>query len=157
LEAYWLSSARGIAYLSIKEIQPMKIEVFALCDAATDNRGKLNILGTFDQVYAANVPVVHPACAIALRIRFSKMEEGAHRVNIQLVDPDGRPVFQPMEGEVQSRMAADVDSVAVNLILNFQHVKFTAFADYQINLAIDDVSVATLPLRVREMPRTHLA
>lgn len=135
----------------------MKIEVFVLCDAATDNRGKLNILGTFDQVYAASIPVVHPSCAIALRIRFSKMEEGAHRVNIQLVDPDGRPIFQPMEGEVQSRMAEDVDSGAVNLILNFQHVQFAAFADYQINLAIDDVSVATLPLRVREMPRPHLA
>jgi hypothetical protein len=135
----------------------MKIEVFALCDAATDNRGKLNILGTFDQIYSANMPVVHPACAIALRIRFDKMEEGAHKVNLQLVDPDGRPVFQPMEGEVRPRMADDVDSVAVNLILNFQHVKFEAFADYQINLAIDDLSVATLPLRVREMPQQHMA
>jgi hypothetical protein len=134
----------------------MKIEVFALCDAATENRGKLNILGTFDQIYAAKMPVVHPACAIALRIRFDKMEEGVHKVNLQLVDPDGRAVFQPMEGEVQPRMAEDVGSVAVNLILNFQHVKFETFADYQINLAIDDVSVATLPLRVREIPQQHL-
>jgi hypothetical protein len=140
-----------------KEIPPMKIEVFALCDAATDNRGKLNILGTFDQIYSANMPVVHPACAIALRIRFDKMEEGAHKVNLQLVDPDGRPVFQPMEGEVRPRMADDVESVAVNLILNFQHVKFEAFADYQINLAIDDLSVASLPLRVRELPQQHMA
>ncbi|MCF7818936.1 MAG: hypothetical protein K9M54_13750 [Kiritimatiellales bacterium] len=135
----------------------MKIEVFTLCDAATDNRGKLNILGTFDQIYAASMPIIHPACAIALRVRFDKMEEGAHKVNLQLVDPDGRPVFQPMEGEVLPRMAEDVDSVAVNLILNFQHVKFAAFADYQVNLAIDDISVASLPLRVREMPRPHLA
>ena len=134
----------------------MKIEVFALCDAATDNRGKLNILGTFDQIYAAKTPVVHPACAIALRIRFDKMEEGSHKVNIQLVDPDGRPVFQPMEGEVQPRMAEDVGSVAVNLILNFQHVQFETFADYQINLALDDISVASLPLRVREIPQQHL-
>jgi hypothetical protein len=135
----------------------MKIEVFALCDAATDNRGKLNILGTFDQIYAAKMPVVHPACAIALRMRFDKMEEGVHTVKLQLVDPDGRPVFQPMEGEVQPRMGADVESVAVNLILNFQHVKFESFADYQINLAVDEVSMATLPLRVREMPRQHVA
>jgi hypothetical protein len=135
----------------------MKIEVFALCDAATDSRGKLNILGTFDQIYAASMPVNHPACAIALRIRFDKMEEGVHKVNLQLVNPDGFPVFQPMEGEVHPRMAEDVDSVAVNLILNFQHVKFAEFADYQFTLAIDDVAIATLPLRVREMPRQHLA
>jgi hypothetical protein len=135
----------------------MKIEVFALCDAATDNRGKLNILGTFDQLYAAKMPVVHPACAIALRLRFDKIEEGPHKVNLQLVNPDGKPVFQAMEGGVNPRMGADIGSVAVNLILNFQHVKFEDFADYQINLAIDDVAMATLPLRVREMPRPEVA
>jgi hypothetical protein len=135
----------------------MKIEVFALCDAATDNQGKLNILGTFDQIYAAKVPVVHPACAIALRLRFDKMEEGIHKVNLQLVNPDGIPVFQPMEGEVHPRMGEDVESVAVNLILNFQHVKFAEFADYQITLAMDDVAMGTLPLRVREMPSPRMA
>ena len=135
----------------------MKVEVFCLCDAATDNRGKLNVLGTFDQIYSAKMPVVHPACAIALRMRFDKMEEGVHKVNIQLVDPDGHPVFQPMEGEVHPRMAPDIDSVAVNLILNFQHVKFESFADYQINLAIDDQSTASLPLRVRELPQQRPA
>lgn len=135
----------------------MKVEVFCLCDAATDNRGKLNILGTFDQIYSAKMPVVHPACAIALRMRFDKMEEGVHSVNIELVDPDGHPAFQPMAGEVHPRMAADIDSVAVNLILNFQHVKFDAYADYQINLAIDDQTVASLPLRVRELPQQRPA
>ncbi len=134
----------------------MKIEVFALCDAATDNRGKLNILGTFDQIYAAKMPVVHPACAIALRFRFDKMEEGSHKINLQLVDPDGTPVFPPMEGKVHPRMAPDIESVAVNLILNFQHMKFETFADYQINLTIDDVSEASLPLRVREVPQQHM-
>jgi hypothetical protein len=135
----------------------MKIEIFSLCDAATDNQGKLNILGTFDQIYAAKMPVVHPACAIAMRLRFDKMEEGIHRVNLQLVNPDGIPVFRPMEGEVNPRMAEDVESVAVNLILNFQHIKFEEYADYQINLSIDNVGMAVLPLRVREMPRPHMA
>ncbi|QBG47313.1 hypothetical protein EGM51_07900 [Verrucomicrobia bacterium S94] len=131
----------------------MKVEVFALCDAATDNHGKLNLLGTFDQIYAARLPVVHPACAIALRLRFDKMEEGRHAVKLQLVNPDGIPVFQTMEGEVHPRMGSDIGSVAVNLILNFQNVKFDEFTDYQINLSIDDVAMASLPLRVRKMQR----
>lgn len=133
----------------------MKIEVFALCDAATDNHGKLNLLGTFDQIYAARMPVVHPACAVALRLRFDKMEEGKHTIRLQLVNPDGVPVFQAMEGEVAPRMGADVGSVAVNMILNFQHVKFEVYADYQINLAVDGVAMASLPLRVRQLPRTE--
>ena len=135
----------------------MKIEIFSLCDAATDNHGKLNILGTFDQIYAAKTPVVHPACAIALRLRFDKMEEGSHAVRLQLVNPDGIPVFQSMEGEVVPRMGDDVGSVAVNLILNFQNVKFEEYADYQINLAVDGIAMASLPLRVREIPRPKKA
>lgn len=135
----------------------MKIEVFALCDAATDSHGKLNILGTFDQIYAVKMPIVHPFCAIALRMRFDKMEEGIHRIKLQLVNPDGVPVFKPMEGSVNPRMAADVDSVAVNLILNFQNIKFEAYDDYQINLSIDDVAMASLPLRLRKMPRPQSA
>lgn len=135
----------------------MKIEIFAICDAATDNHGKLNILGTFDQIYAIKMPVLHPACAIALRLRFDKMEEGMHKVNLSLVNPDGKPVFKPMDGEVNPRMGEDVGSVAVNMILNFQNIKFDVYDDYQINLTIDDIAMATLPLRVREMPRPHLA
>ena len=39
----------------------MKVEIFALCDAATESQGKLNLLGTFDQLVAGSVPVVHPS------------------------------------------------------------------------------------------------
>ena len=135
----------------------MKIEIFVLCDAATDQHGKLNILGTFDQIHTQQVPIIHPACAIALRMRFDKMEEGSHRIYIELVDPDGRIVLQPMEGDVEARMAPETDSMAVNLIVNFHRLKLDNFADYQINLAVDGNSVATLPLHVREIPRQHPA
>ena len=47
-------------------------------------------------------------------------------------------------------MGAESASVAVNMIINFQHIKFDAFADYQINLSVDDVALATLPLKVCE-------
>lgn len=134
----------------------MRIEVYALCDAATDSHGKLNILGTFDQIYAIKVPIVHPSCAVAMRLRFGKMEEGVHRISLQLVNPDGLPVLKPVEGDVNPRMGADIESVAVNLVLNFQNIKFEGFADYQINLSIDGVAMASLPLRVREMPRAHV-
>ena len=69
---------------------------------------------------------------------------GRHRVRVELF-------------EEHPRMAPSVDSVAVNLILNFQHVKFEAFADYQVNLTVDDQSISSLPLRVRELPQQHMA
>lgn len=129
----------------------MKVEVFALCDAATNHQGKLNLLGTFDRIFVPKVPVLHPAFAVVLRGRFGKMEEGVHRVKLEVVDPDGTVALPPMQGEVQARMGADVESTAVNMIFNFYNVKFDHYADYQINLTIDNTSIASLPLSIQEL------
>src|SRR6185503_17128060 len=58
----------------------MQLEVFTLCDAATEHARKLNIIGTFDSLRAFEAPISHPQCAIAGRLRFEQIEEGEHRV-----------------------------------------------------------------------------
>ena len=124
----------------------MKIEVFALCDAATESRGKLNVLGTFDQLVAARLPVIHPACAVALRIRFDVHEAVEHRIPTY-----GRPrwtaFMKEMEASVRPRFGEDISSTAINLILNMQRIKFDAFADYA--LMLEEIRLRKLlPLRV---------
>jgi hypothetical protein len=57
-------------------ISPMNIQVAVLCDAATDDNGKLNLLGSFDTIYAPQLPAVHPQCAVALRVTFMSGDEG---------------------------------------------------------------------------------
>jgi hypothetical protein len=52
----------------------MNIEVYSLCDAATNDTGKLNLLGSFDTIRAKDMPVVHPQCSVALRVRFNSIE-----------------------------------------------------------------------------------
>jgi len=60
----------------------MQLEIFTLCDAATEHAGKLNIIGTFDVLRAAITPITHPQCAIAGRLRFEQIEMGsAYRCN----------------------------------------------------------------------------
>ena len=78
----------------------MNIEILALCDAATDQQGKLNLLGAFDCIFARQVPVVHPQCSVALRIRFRRIESGAHRIKISFVDEDGKPVVPSLDANV---------------------------------------------------------
>jgi hypothetical protein len=51
----------------------MTIQVAVLCDAATDYNGKLNLLGTFDTIYAPEMPMQHPQCAVAVRIAFDRI------------------------------------------------------------------------------------
>ena len=127
----------------------MDVEAFLLCDAATDQHGKLNVLGAFDTVFAKDVPVVHPACAVAARIRFSKVEEGEHAVRICVIDQDGKEVVPKLDGKVSVRVADEAGSAVVNLVLNFQRLKLPDYGEYSIDLAIDGDQKASLPFFVR--------
>ena len=130
----------------------MNIEAFLLCDAATDERGKLNVLGAFDTIFSKQMPAIHPACSVALRIRFEKVEEGEHRVRLQIIDLDGKPVSPKLEGNITVRVPDNVDSSAVNLILNIQGQKFENYGKFNIHLAIDGVKESSLPLLVSKVP-----
>jgi len=57
----------------------MNIEIIALCDAATDQQGKLNILGAFDTVFTKSLPTVHTQCAV----RCVSGSEGSSKVRIE--------------------------------------------------------------------------
>ncbi len=131
----------------------MEIEIFALCDAATDTYGKLNLLGAFDALMAREVPVVHPQCAIALRVRFRRIESGEHRMTLHLVDEDGQMIVPPMNGSIQINVPPAESSAVANMILQLQNLRFEHAGQYAVNLAIDGRQVATLPLMLRLMPQ----
>jgi hypothetical protein len=128
----------------------MQIEIFSLCDAATADTGKLNILGAFDTIWTANVPVIHPQCAIALRIRFENIERGEHRVAVTFVDLDGRHIIPPANGTININFPEQQRSGSANLILNIQMLQLQRLGEYAINLAIDGRQIASLPLFVMQ-------
>ena len=130
----------------------MNIEAFLLCDCATDQRGKLNVLGAFDSIYARKMPTVHPACTVATRIRFERIEEGEHKVSIAVIDEDGKAIVPRLNGNISVRARDDAGSSVVNLILNLQRLKFENYGEYRIDLAIDGKVEASLPFSVREVP-----
>jgi hypothetical protein len=128
----------------------MTIEVFALCDAATVSGGKLNILGAFDSVYATQLPMTHQQCAIALRMRFTRIEEGNHRIKINVVDLDGRPIMPGIDGNLGVKFSTDDESAVANFIININQLKFERYGQYSIDLAVDSRHEASLPLNVKQ-------
>lgn len=131
----------------------MNIEAFLLCDAATDQNGKLNVLGAFDNIFAKETPARHRACSIAARIRFSKIEAGDHTVKIFIIDADGNSIGPKLEGGISVRIGDDIPAAVVNLILNMQNLEFQRYGQYQIDLAIDGSVQASLPLHIRPVPQ----
>lgn len=129
----------------------MEVEAFLLCDAATDQRGKLNILGAFDSIYARQLPAIHPQCAVAARIRFDRSESGEHEVKLLIIDEDGNSIGPKLEGKVAVNVV-EVDFMAVNLILYIHRMKLEKYGRYRIDLSINERHVAELPFNLRQVP-----
>ena len=127
----------------------MRVEIFTLCDAATtDAAGKLNILGSFDRLNAMEAPVTHPQCALALKLRFERLEEGQKRIRIAFVDSDGASVMPTLDTTTQVQFRPDDSSATASLVLVIQQLKLPRFGEYSIDLAVDDRHEASIPLLV---------
>ena len=106
----------------------MKVEIFTLCDAATlDAGGKLNILGSFDRLNAREVPIVHPHCTLAIKLRFERVEEGQKRLRIAFVDQDGAAIMQNLDVTTEVRFQGDDPSATISVALNIQQLRLPRF------------------------------
>lgn len=132
----------------------MKVELLAMCDAATDSAGKLNILGVYDTIGAPKMPAVHPRCAIVLKIRFERIERGEHRLKLNIIDEDGAPVIPSLEAPLNVTFPNAQPSATAQMILDLHNVKFTRFGQFAIDLAVDGRQEATIPLFVRQAPQS---
>ncbi|MBI5714109.1 MAG: hypothetical protein HZC38_11910 [Chloroflexi bacterium] len=128
----------------------MDLEVFTLCDAAADYQGRLSILGIFDTIFAASLPALHPQCSVALRIRFSKVEEGKHNLVLHIVDNDGNMIIPALNGDFGIQLPGNDRHGMINLVLNLQGLSFNRYGEYAVNLAIDNNELASLPFWVRQ-------
>jgi hypothetical protein len=127
----------------------MRVEIFTLCDAATlDTGGKLNILGSFDRLYAREEPVIHPQCSLAMKLRFERVEEGRKRIRIAFIDSDGAPVMQPMEASTDVQFRGGEATATALLALNIHQLRVPRFGEYSIDLAVEDRQEASIPLYV---------
>lgn len=131
----------------------MNVEIFSLCDAATAEGGKMNILGSFDSIWAKSIPVVHPQCALALRLRFDNSEGPQHQIVVNFVDFDGKHIMPSANGAITLQFSAEQKSVSANVVLNIQMLRIEREGEHSIDLLVDGHQAASIPLFVRKPPQ----
>jgi hypothetical protein len=130
----------------------MNIQVAVLCDAATDDNGKLNLLGAFDTIFTQQLPAVHPQCSIALRVTFGHEDEGPHKLKLNFVDADGHSIMPGIEIPIEVVLPGDSHFGTRNFIVNIQQLKFENPGLFSIDISLDDQSQASIPLLVKHNP-----
>ncbi len=131
----------------------MDVQVATLCDSAADYNGKLCVLGTFDTICSKQVPVVHPHCALALRVCFQPGDEGNHRFTIKFIDADGKAVMPQLQSDiVEISLPSDAYFLTRNIVINMQRLKFDRVGLFSIDISVDDQILSRVPLRVMLLP-----
>lgn len=133
----------------------MFVEIFSICDAATDYGGRLNLLGAFEGIAAPSAPVSRERCSIAARIRFEAAETGDHQVEIRFIGPKGESVGPKMKAVIPAKIQAGRDSGAHNLVLNINRLQLPVFGNYKIQLCIDGAVRSEIPLLVAQVQKRN--
>lgn len=131
-----------------RNFKSMEVQAALLCDSAQDYNGKLCLLGSFDTIVTPGLPAVHPHCAIALRIVCRAEDEGDHKLQLSLIDEDGKNILPKIEPNVEVKLPENVFFFSRNLIFNLQQIKFERSGQYSIDITIDGVMMARIPLQV---------
>lgn len=124
----------------------MEVEIFTLSDFAQDNNSKLTIVGTFDSINARQFPVVHPSCTVSSRLRFATKEAGTHLFRLRLIDGNGKEMVQPIEGNINVGMPQNGQVTTINVVVNYNQLKFDNPGRYSFELYINGDWKSGLPL-----------
>jgi hypothetical protein len=141
----------------VLNVGTMNIQVFVLCDAATEESGKLNLLGAFDTIIAQQIPATHPQCSIALRVTFGHEDEGSHKLRLNFVDADGRFIMPGIDLPAEVVLPGDSHFGTRNFIVTFQQLKFDLPGLYSIDVSLDGKPQASIPLLVKHTPAPPVA
>jgi hypothetical protein len=129
------------------------VQYVALCDQVIlGNDGRPSLIGVFNDLQVATIPFTLPRIAFAARILFTREEAGQpHAVDVLMTDPAGKEIGRP-GGEVSlPQIPAGLDSVAVDLPLQFDLFNVNAAGRYTFLLHIDGAATAAVQLSVRQV------
>jgi len=128
------------------------VQYVALCDQVIlGNDGRPSLIGVFNDLQVAAIPFVLPRIAFAARILFTSEEVGRpHSVELVMTDPSGKEIGRPGGEVTLPAMPPGLDSVAVDLPLQFDLFNVTAAGRYTFLLHVDGSPAAAVQLSIRQ-------
>lgn len=124
----------------------MDVTLAVCCDAANVSReGKLNLLGIFNSIHAAEFPCTHPHLALVLRVEAGIGEEGVHPLEIKLVDEDGKVLFA-IGGQLSLRGAEPGRPMTAQTIMDINNFSLPRPGTYAFEVVVDKRHLRTVPV-----------
>ena len=128
----------------------MEIDIFTICDFAQDVNGKITIVGTFDVINAHKLPVIQSTFSIATRIRLSRNDPEQYSFRLSIIDTNNKEIIPPLEGKLNVPIHPTEKRRGLNIVVGIGQLKFNAYGEYLVKLAINNKEIKSLPFTVKE-------
>lgn len=125
----------------------MKVTLCTCADfASSDARGKLNLMGIFDNIAMNTFPGAHARMVFVVRVLFEYADsESTKKFEVQLRSPNGNKVLE-LQGEVRIGTIQPGAFLTRNLVFQLEGVPFERSGTYTFHVRADDKQLAELPL-----------
>lgn len=121
-------------------------------EANISREGKLNVLGVFDRIAAAQFPVMHPKMVFAFRLEAEFGDSGLHvPVRVRLMDADGGSLFEA-GGDVVAPTVEPGEFATTHQVFNLIGVQFREPGIYRFVVNVGDLPPHETPLSVVKAP-----
>lgn len=118
-------------------------------------QGKLNILGVFDFIYAAQFPTNLHEMQLVMRFEADISERGQQKeLQVLLIDQQGEKVLE-LNGRMTIGDAKPGDLLLYNHVLTFRNIAFQNEGDYQFDIYVDGTQKSRVQLKVLTSPDQH--
>jgi hypothetical protein len=132
----------------------MEIDFTFLCDYA-EASGKLNALGIgFDTIFAQQLPMRHSHFSLVLQLRASIVEAGQKKIQVNLIDDDGKDVIQPVQGQLNIPKTEGVAPNIGRFVMEFGNIEFKKYGTYSVRIVIENMEMASIYFRISPSPAT---
>ncbi len=130
----------------------MNTDFAFICDYA-EAGAKLNALGIgFDTLYARQVPFKHNHFSFVMQIRSTVVETGAKRLEVHIIDEDGKDILPPIRGSFNVQMKENTTQATGRIVVEFGNVEFKQYGTYSVRAAVEGIEMASIDFRVIEPP-----
>jgi len=127
----------------------MKLNYALTCDNAfTDESGRINIIQTFENIKASDVPAIHPKFTVITNYLFENDSEKGQEYTqlIELFFHDSNEMIASLSTKATPPSA----STSINFIGYFVGIKFEKYGIYDIKIKLNGGDVKTLSIVVEK-------
>lgn len=113
----------------------IKVELFALCQGAFDNKGQLTVVNTIDDFYVESFPT-RLSFGLALKLFIFADEEGEKVLSILIINKEKKSQILPA---ITAKLFISKKNKHshINIAVNLQNVLFETEGVYDVHLEID--------------------